>query len=240
MCMTFIFIEQIICPSCLLLLSFLVALISSCLSQIMLDYFQNTEANWDVRIALSGRWQCIMKYGAGLYTKYSDRGEASDHVEYEASLIFMCLPPTHLHDNLHPQHACARGWWPISRMDRNTSTLYIRCIQNSWRLTNARKTHTNTSAGQRVPLVEKLAGFLPLGSNNPEAFLYHIAKDCIHRHKHTHAHTHTYTHTYTRSLPPFSSPIIHYSKPSQALQTMRSWMGESEANLWTCALLLFQ
>lgn len=42
-----------------------------------------------------------MKHGAGSYAKYNDRGEATDHIEYEASTVFICLPPTHTHTHAY-------------------------------------------------------------------------------------------------------------------------------------------
>lgn len=180
---------------------FLVALISHCLPQIMLDYVQNTEANWDVRFATSSsRWECIMRDRAGLYTKYIDIGEASDHVEYEASLLFICLLPTHVHTHLHPQHTGARGQWPISGMDGNTSMrihmLYINvqrldAYRTIWRLHNHNKnthTHKQTQAQVRESRWwRNWQASFHWAQTIREAFLYHIAKGCTHTHTHTHA-----------------------------------------------------
>lgn len=134
-------------------------------------YVQNREANWDVRFTpQSSRWECIMKHGAGSYAKYNDRGEAADHIEYEASTVFICLPPTHPHTH-------------------TLTHLWCTCMVKYTLKTRQKHTHTHEVSHSHTAEEQMYTARMHAGRFSVVEF------SCTHAVKHTNTHTYADTST---------------------------------------------
>lgn len=112
-----------------------------------------------------------MKHRAGLYAKYNDRGETVDYIEYEASTVFICLPPTHIHmltfahtDTIyrftcmlkHTLNRAGKKHAHSFKQQRSKCTVCESMQEGLLLLSSVAhtqsNTHTDTSTGQRVPV----------------------------------------------------------------------------------------